>query len=75
MREADLNGINAVNGTLCGLDLSGASLNKGNLSGCDLRGSDLSTVDPSSVQLIGAIITFEQAVVLALAQGLDVRPE
>lgn len=75
MREADLSGIRAVNGTLCGLDLSGVSLTKADLSGCDLRGSDLSTVDPSAVQLKGAIITYEQAVVVVLAQGLDVRPE
>ena len=75
MREADLTGVRAVNGTLRGLDLSGASFGKGDLSGCDLRGSDLSGVEPGAVLLNGAIITFEQAVVLALAQGLDVRPE
>lgn len=74
MREADLTGVRAVNGTLRGLDLSGAWLSKGDLTGCDLRGSDLSAVDPGSVRLKGALITYEQAVVLAMAQGLDVRP-
>ncbi len=49
-------------------------LEKADLSGCDLRGSDLSAVDPATTRLAGAVITVEQAVTLALAQGLDVRP-
>ncbi len=74
LREADLGGASAVNGTLTGLDLSGAVLYRADLSGCDLRGSDLSAVDPATTRLRGAIITVDQAVTLALAQGLDVRP-
>jgi fluoroquinolone resistance protein len=74
MREADLGGIRAISGTLRGLDLSGASLSKANLTDCDLRGSDLSSLDPTVV-LRGAVITFEQAVSLAVSQGLDVRGE
>lgn len=75
MREADLTGVRAVNGTLRGVDLSAASLARADLSGCDLRGSDLSAVDPAGVRLKGAVITGDQAVVLALALGLDVRPD
>jgi fluoroquinolone resistance protein len=74
MREADLGGIRAIKGTLRGLDLSGATLSKANLTDCDLRGSDLSSLD-ATVVLRGAVITFEQAVALAVAQGLDVRGE
>ena len=75
MREADLGGVRAAKAVLTGLDLSGASLTKADLSGADLRGSDLTAIDPGSTNLRGALITFEQAVTLALAQGLDVRPE
>ncbi len=75
LREADLTGIRAVNGTLAGLDLSGADLRKADLTGCDLRGSDLGSVDPATTRLRGAIITFQQAVGVAAAMGLDVRPE
>jgi fluoroquinolone resistance protein len=75
MREADLAGSRAVNGTLRGVDLSGADLSGADLTGCDLRGSDLSAVDPASVQLQRAVITGDQAVLLAFALGMDVRPE
>ena len=73
MREADLRSIRAVGGTLTGLDLSGAQFDKADLRRCDLRGSDLSSLDPGAVQLAGAVITPDQAVLLAMAQGLDVR--
>ena len=75
MREADLTGVRATNGTLTGVDLSGASWTKADLTGCDLRGSDLSALDPATVRLRGAKITYQQAVTLAVAQGLDVLPE
>jgi uncharacterized protein YjbI with pentapeptide repeats len=75
LREADLTGVRAVNGTLRGLDLSGASLARADLRGCDLRGSDLSALDPGTALLTGAVITGGQAVVVALALGLDVRPD
>lgn len=75
MREADLQGVKAVGGTLRGVDLSAADLSRADLAGCDLRGSDLSAVDPRAVGLRDAVITAQQAVVLVGALGLDVRPE
>lgn len=61
--------------TLRDLDLSGADLSRADLTGCDLRGSDLSSVDPREVVLRDAIVTPLQAVVLAGALGVDVRPD
>jgi uncharacterized protein YjbI with pentapeptide repeats len=75
LREADLQGVQAVSGTLRDLDLSAADLSRADLSGCDLRGSDLSSLDPGAVVLRDAVITGSQAVVLAGALGLDVRPD
>ncbi len=75
MREADLGGTRCTGARLTDLDLSGASLEKADLSECDLRGSDLSALDPGSTVLRGAIITWEQAAVLAGNLGLDVRPQ
>lgn len=43
------------------------------LPGADLRGSDLSAVDPLAVELTDAVITPEQAVVIAQTLGLSVR--
>jgi uncharacterized protein YjbI with pentapeptide repeats len=57
------------------VDLSGAWLVGADLSECDLRGSDLSTLNPLETQIRGAVITWEQAAVLAGSLGLDVRPE
>jgi uncharacterized protein YjbI with pentapeptide repeats len=45
------------------------------LARCDLRGSQLSSLDPVNADLRGAVITFEQAIVLAVGLGLEVRPE
>jgi len=73
MREADLRGVRATSLREC--DLSGALFEKADLTGCDLRGSDLSSLDPGQVRLTGAVITVDQAVLLALAQGLDVRAD
>jgi fluoroquinolone resistance protein len=75
MREADLSGVRAVNGVLTGVDLSGSDVSEADLTGCDLRGSDLSAIDPASVRLQGAVITGDQAVLLAFALGMDVRSE
>jgi uncharacterized protein YjbI with pentapeptide repeats len=75
LREADLRGASAVQGTLRGLDLSGADLAEADLRECDLRGSDLSAVDPRQALLAGAVITPDQALVLALGLGLDVRSD
>ena len=75
MREADLTGARLDGATVRGVDLSGAWLDSAKLSGCDLRGSDLSSVDPLTVELNRTIIDMDQAVTLAVALGLDVRPE
>lgn len=75
LREADLTGVRARGGSVRHCDLSSALLHKADLQRCDLRGSDLSAVDPWHVELSRAVITWEQAAVLAAALGLDVRPE
>jgi uncharacterized protein YjbI with pentapeptide repeats len=73
MREADLTGARCQGATITDCDLSGASWSRAELGKCDLRGSDLSTLDPVSVSLTGAIIDWNQAVVVAAGLGLDVR--
>ena len=75
LREADLTGVRLQGSSVRDVDLSGAWLHGAKLSGCDLRGSDLSALEPNTVELRGAIVTFEQALVAAAALGLDVRPE
>lgn len=75
LREADLTGARCEGASLRDVDLSGAWLHGAKLTGCDLRGSDLTAVEPEHVELRGAIVTFEQALVIAVALGLDVRPE
>jgi fluoroquinolone resistance protein len=75
MRETDLTGVNAKGGVLRKCDLSASMLNRAQLDRCDLRGSDVSAIDPWNVSLRAAVITWEQAVVLAAAMGLDVRPD
>ena len=74
MREADLTGARFDGATVTGVDLSGSSLSRTSWIGCDLRGSDLSSLDPGQAQLRGAIVSWEQAVVVATNLGLDVRP-
>ncbi|MFV2210628.1 pentapeptide repeat-containing protein [Actinomadura sp. LOL_016] len=73
MREADLTGARFAGATLRGVDLSGAWLRAADLSRCDLRGSDISTIDPRTVELKGARIDHQQAVVIAGSLGLDVH--
>jgi fluoroquinolone resistance protein len=75
MREADLAGANLTGSALRRVDLSAAVLHNTTFDRCDLRGSDISAIDPWNAGLRGAKITWEQAVVLAAALGLDVRPE
>jgi fluoroquinolone resistance protein len=75
MREADLTGARCEGASLRALDLAGALLVGAKLAKCDLRGSDLSSVDPGTMDLRGAIITIDQALVIAHALGLDVRAE
>ena len=75
MREADLTGARSTGAVLRHLDLSGAAIAKANFDKCDLRGSDISSIDPWSASLNATIITWEQAAVLAMAMGLDVRAD
>ena len=75
MREADLGRANLAGATLRDCDLSGAFWEGADLSGADLRGSDLSSIDPLTVTLRGALVGIDQAVVVAEALGLDVRPD
>lgn len=75
MREADLTRCRLDGATLRGCDLSGATLAHANLTGCDLRGSDLSSLDPATVELRDAVITWQQAVTIAQTIGLDVRSD
>jgi fluoroquinolone resistance protein len=73
MREADLTAVRCRNGTMRGLDLSAAQLTGGDFTGCDLRGTDLHAFDPRTLELRDAVITADQAVVLAMALGLQIR--
>jgi fluoroquinolone resistance protein len=74
MRETDLTGAKCQGATFRDVDLSGAALQHADFTRSDLRGSDLSAVDPATTQLRHAVITADQAVAVALALGLDVRP-
>ncbi|MGW4941739.1 pentapeptide repeat-containing protein [Actinoplanes sp. NPDC004185] len=74
MREADLTGARCQGATFRGVDLSGASLRGADFTRADLRGTDLSALDPAITEIRHAIITADQAVVVAMALGLDVRP-
>ena len=74
MREADLTGARCEESTFHDVDLAGALLHKANFAGCDLRGSDVSAFDPETTGIRGALVTIEQAVVIAEALGLDIRP-
>ncbi len=75
MREADLSGVRCQGGSILDVDLAGASLERANFTECDLRGSEISALDPQSAVIKGAIISYEQALVIATALGLDVRPD
>jgi uncharacterized protein YjbI with pentapeptide repeats len=70
MREVDLSGANCDLSVLRGVDLSGAQLRAASFFRADLRGSDLTAFDLRTVQMPEAVITAEQAVVLAQAVGL-----
>lgn len=74
MREADLTSADCTKATLTDLDLSGATLNKITLTGCDLRGSDVTELDPRTAAVDGAVITADQAAVIARRLGLEIRP-
>lgn len=55
--------------------LPGAWLGRANFTDCDLRGSDLSALDLQESVVTGAIISYEQALMIATTLGLDVRPD
>jgi uncharacterized protein YjbI with pentapeptide repeats len=74
MREADLTRARCDGGRLLDVDLSGASLRGASFVRTDLRGSDLSALDPTATDVAGAIIDTDQAITIAEALGLDVRP-
>lgn len=74
MREADLTGARFEGAQVNGVDLSGAWMHSAKMSRCDLRGSDLSALDPLTTEIAHAVIDVDQAVVIAEALGLDVRP-
>jgi fluoroquinolone resistance protein len=75
MREADLTGAECQGAQFRDADLSGAWTHGATFEDADLRGSDLSAFDPVEVKMRRALITTDQAVVLALVLGLDVRAE
>lgn len=75
MREVDLTGANCQGAVLRKNDLAASMLHNAKLDRCDLRGSDVTAIDPWNVTLRAAKITWEQAVVLAAAMGLDVLSE
>ncbi len=75
MREAGLAGVKAAGASLRNVDLSAAVTDGADFTGADLRGSDLSAINPLNVTLRRAVITADQAVQVAEALGLDVRPD
>jgi uncharacterized protein YjbI with pentapeptide repeats len=75
MREADLTGVRADGAAFRKVDLSGSSFAKASFEKADLRGSDLDGLDPATTGLRNAIIDWNQAIAIAAAMGLDVRPE
>ncbi|WP_213452295.1 pentapeptide repeat-containing protein [Rhizomonospora bruguierae] len=65
--DRDLSGADLANVAFLDLDLA-------DLTDADLRGSDLTALDPRAAQLRGATIDPAQAVIIAGALGLVVRP-
>jgi uncharacterized protein YjbI with pentapeptide repeats len=70
MREIDLTGAGCDQAVLLGVDLSGAQLRGASFQDADLRGSDLSAFDLREVPMSQAVITAEQAMMLAQVAGL-----
>ena len=73
MREADLTGAKCQEARFRDTDLSGAWVFGASFEKSDLRGSDLSAFDPTEVRMREAVITMDQAVVIAAGLWLDVR--
>jgi len=70
MREVDLTGADCDQASLLGVDLSGAQLSRASFQRTDLRGSDLSAFDLRELPMSEAVITPEQAMMLAQTAGL-----
>jgi fluoroquinolone resistance protein len=70
MREIDLTGADCDQAVLLGVDLSGSQLSRASFQRADLRGSDLSAFDLREVPMSEAVITAEQAMMLAQVAGL-----
>ena len=90
LRGAKLRNVTFENCVLDDADVTAAEIRETRFDGCtlhrvlidgvrmrsvDLRGSDLSALDPRQVELRGAVVTYEQALALAAALGLDIRAE
>ena len=75
MKGADLTGARCEESSLRDVDLSDASLHRANFTDCDLRGSDLSALTTDDTEVRGAIVTYRQAIVIAMSLGLDVRED
>ena len=75
MREADLSRARLEGSSIREGDLSAALLHRADLSRCDLRGTDLAGLDPLGTTMTGAVVDVQQALVLAVALGLDVRTD
>lgn len=75
MREADLSRARLQASSVREGDLSAALLHRADLSRCDLRGTDLAGLDPLGTTMTGAVVDVQQALVLAVALGLDVRTD
>lgn len=75
MREVDLTGARCRESSFRDVDLAGALLHRADFSLCDLRGSDLSSLDPEETEIRGAIVSLDQAIVIAEALGLDIRAD
>ena len=73
LREANLTGARLRGAKLTKCDLRSAMWSRADVSACDLRGSDIDSLDPNEVMIGGAVVTWEQAVVLARNLRLDVR--
>jgi uncharacterized protein YjbI with pentapeptide repeats len=75
MREVDLTAARCRESSFRDVDLAGALLHRADFSLCDLRGSDLSSLDPEETEIKGAIVSLDQAIVIAAALGLDIRAD
>jgi uncharacterized protein YjbI with pentapeptide repeats len=73
--EADLSGVRAERAVLTGCVLDRARLDRADLTRADLRGSRFDVLDPNATRLAGAVVDWDQALVVAASLGLDVRAQ